>query len=190
MDGQETLWNAAAEHFIGNRVEILDLLHATGYIRKAAALFYSETGLQEVFAKFIIDYLLQGQISTVLVILNIWEQEAKLTGSKKEELRVIRGYLSNNAERMRYDEYLTAGYPIASGVIEGACRYVIKDRMERTGMRWSMSGAQTMLELRCISVNEEWEAFMSFHVDLENQRQYPWRAANDEDISLPLSQAA
>ena len=75
-------------------------------------------------------------------------------------------------------------------MIEGACRYVIKDRMERTGMRWSMTGAQTMLELRCISANEEWDAFMSFHVALENQRLYPWRAANDEDISLPLSQAA
>ena len=189
MDGQETLWNAAAEHFTDNRVEILDLLHATGYIRKAATLFYSETGLQEVFAKFVIDYLLQGQVSTVLVILNIWEQEAKLTGSKKEELRGIRGYISNNAERMRYDEYLAAGYPIASGVIEGACRYVIKDRMERTGMRWSMTGAQKMLGLRCISVNDEWDTFMSFHVNRENQRLYSTMTAANDD-SLPLSQVA
>ena len=190
MDGQEALWNAGKQHFSGNTVEILDLLHATGYVRKAAALFYSDAGHQEMFAKFAIGYLLRGEVATVLSILDIWGDEAKLAGNRKEELRVIRGYLRNNAERMRYDEYLAAGYPIASGVIEGACRYVIKDRMERTGMRWSMTGAQTMLELRCISVNEEWDAFMSFHVAQENQRLYPWRAANDEDISLPLSQAA
>ena len=190
MDGQETLWNAGRQHLSGNAIEILDLLHATGYVRKAAALFYCEAGHQEMFAKFAIGYLLRGEVATVLEILDIWGEEAKLTGNKKEELRIIRGYLNKNTDRMRYDEYLAAGYPIASGVIEGACRYVIKDRMERTGMRWSMSGAQTMLELRCISVNEEWEAFMSFHVDQENQRLYPWRAANDEDISLPLSQAA
>jgi len=188
MDGQEALWNASREHFPDNRVEILDLLHAAGYIRKAAALFYTETGLQKVFAKFAIGYLLQGQVAMVLAILDIWGEEAKLKGSKKEELRAIRGYIYNNAERMRYDKYLAAGYPIASGVIEGACRYVIKDRMERTGMRWTMAGAQTMLELRCVSVNEEQDAFISFHVTQENQRLYPMTAANDD--SLPLSQAA
>ena len=188
MDGQEALWNASRQHFPDNRVEILDLLHATGYIRKAAALFYTETELQEVFAKFTIGYLLQGQVAMVLTILDIWGEEAALKGCKKEELRAIRGYIHNNAERMRYDKYLAAGYPIASGVIEGACRYVIKDRMERTGMRWTMTGAQTMLELRCVSVNEEWDAFISFHVTQENQRLYPMTAANDG--SLPLSQAA
>jgi len=188
MDGQEALWNASQQHLPEKRVEILDLLHATGYIRKAAALFYTETGLQEVFAKFAIGYLLQGQVAMVLTILDIWGKELKLKDSKKEELLAIRGYLYNNIGRMRYDQYLAAGYPIASGVIEGACRYVIKDRMERTGMRWTMTGAQTMLELRCVSVNGEWDAFMSFHVTQENQRLYSMAAANDD--SLPLSQVA
>lgn len=188
MDGQEALWNASRQHFTENRVEILDLLHASGYIRKAAALFYTETKLQEVFAKFALGYLLQGQVAMVLTILDIWSEDFKLKDSKKAELHAIRGYLYNNIERMRYDKYLAAGYPIASGVIEGACRYVIKDRMERTGMRWTMTGAQTMLELRCVSVNEEWDAFMSFHVAQENQRLYSMAAANDD--SLTLSQAA
>jgi hypothetical protein len=51
---------------------------------------------------------------------------------------------------MRYDEYLACGYPIASGVIEGACRHMVKDRLERTGMNWTVAGAEAMLELRCI----------------------------------------
>ena len=85
---------------------------------------------------------------------------------------------------MRYDEYLAAGYPIASGVIEGACRHVIKDRMERSGMRWILSGAQSMLTLRCIYLNGDWEAYMKFHITKETCRLYPYRTANDGDNGL------
>ena len=61
--------------------------------------------------------------------------KGKLRGSKLEKLRRICNSLEKNRDRMRYDAYLAAGYPIASGVIEGACRYDVKDRMERAGMR-------------------------------------------------------
>ena len=57
---------------------------------------------------------------------------------------------------MRYDEYLAAGYPIASGVIEGACRHFVKDRMERADMRWMIEGAQAMLDLRSAALNGDW----------------------------------
>jgi hypothetical protein len=57
---------------------------------------------------------------------------------------------SNNVHRTAYDAYLEHGFPIASGVIEGACRGVVKDRMERSGMRWVISGARAMLDIRCI----------------------------------------
>ena len=73
-----------------------------------------------------------------------------------------------DGQRMRYDEYLRAGYPIASGVIEGACRHVVKDRMERSGMRWTIDGAQAMLDLRSTTINDQWSAF-------QNHRIYPER---------------
>ena len=56
---------------------------------------------------------------------------------------------------MKYDEYLAAGYPIGSGVVEGACRHLVKDRMEQTGMRWRIEGAQAILNLRAIYVNDD-----------------------------------
>jgi len=62
---------------------------------------------------------------------------------------------------MAYDVYLQLGFPIASGVIEGACRCVVKDRMERSGMRWVLSGARAMLSLRCISLSRLWDEYMS-----------------------------
>ena len=74
---------------------------------------------------------------------------------------------------MRYDEYLAAGYPIASGVIEGACRYVVKDRMERAGMRWTVEGAQAMLALRTTHINGQWKDFQKYRIKQERQRLYP-----------------
>ena len=87
---------------------------------------------------------------------------------------------------MRYDEYLAAGYPIASGVIEGACRHVVVDRMERSGMRWILTGAQAMLALRCIHINGDWEHFMAFHIEQEQHAIHPVTAANDEDYFCPM----
>jgi hypothetical protein len=86
---------------------------------------------------------------------------------------------------MAYHAYLAAGYPIASGVIEGACRHVVKDRMERSGMRWVLPGAHAMLGLRCIHLSGLWEEFMRFHIDRDRRRLYP-HAANDAHMQLPL----
>ena len=86
---------------------------------------------------------------------------------------------------MHYDEYLAAGYPIGSGIIEGACRHVIVDRMERSGMRWIMIGAKAMLGLRCIYINGNWDKFMEFNIQREQQMINPatakvTNAANDD----------
>ena len=74
---------------------------------------------------------------------------------------------------MRYNEYLALGYPIASGVIEGACRYVVKDRMERTGMRWVLKGAGSMLALRSVYSSGLWDEFTQFRMKRKCSRLYP-----------------
>ncbi len=65
---------------------------------------------------------------------------------------------------MRYDEYLAKGYPIASGVIEGACRHLVKDRLERAGMHWTRT-----------YVNGDWEEYQAYRIQRETQRLYPHR---------------
>src|SRR3954471_19616509 len=71
-----------------------------------------------------------------------------LKGPKQKTMRDAADYFEGNRDRMKYDAYLEAGYPIGSGVVEGACRHLVKDRLERTGMRGLPSGAQAMLDLR------------------------------------------
>jgi hypothetical protein len=106
-----------------------------------------------------------------------------LSEKRLKKLETICGYFENNARRMHYDQYLAAGYPIATGVIEGACRHVVKDRMERCGMRWTLPGAQAMLGLRCIYLNGDWDEYMKFHIYQENRRLYPRRAVNDNNYN-------
>ncbi len=113
----------------------------------------------------------------------------KLSASKNEKLKAICKFLQNNQHRMRYDEYLAAGYPIASGVIEGACRHFVKDRMERAGMRWTMEGAQAMLDLRSIALNGDWDGFTQYRIQRETKRLYP-HAEVIGTVEWPLAFAA
>src|SRR5436305_6305060 len=84
--------------------------------------------------------------------------------------------LHANLERMRYNEYLAAGYPIASGAIEGACRHLVKDRMERAGMHWVVEGAQAMLDVRSVYISGLWDEYQEYRIDRETSRLYPHRA--------------
>jgi len=73
---------------------------------------------------------------------------------------------------MKYDEYLSQGFPIASGVIEGACRHFVKDRMERAGMQWTIKGAQAMLDVRSIKLNGDWDQFTRYRIKQELKQNY------------------
>jgi hypothetical protein len=83
--------------------------------------------------------------------------------------------LQRNRRFMRYDEYLAAGYPIGSGVVEGACRHLVKDRMEQTGMRWRIAGAQAVLSLRAIYLNDDWDTFHADRIQAEQRKLYPYK---------------
>jgi hypothetical protein len=101
----------------------------------------------------------------------------KLTSERRKVVRSAPEYLGNNKAHMRYDEYLAAGYPIGSGVAGGACRHLVKDRMEQTGMRWTVEGAQAMLHVRALYLNDQWEAFHEHRVEREQARLYERPAA-------------
>ena len=101
----------------------------------------------------------------------------KLSGPKRKVVKSAVEYLANNRDHMRYDEYLAAGYPIGSGVAEGACRHLVKDRLEQTGMRWTVEGAQAMLHVRALYLNDQWEDYLAFRVGQEQARLYEQVAA-------------
>ena len=176
-DGQETLWQARHEYLPDHHAtEILDLLHVTPRLWQAAKLFFGEKSPQVVpFVRQRLTQVLQGKVATVVRGLRRLGSKQKLSAAKRRVLRRICGYLHKNRRRMRYDEYLAKGYPIASGVIEGACRHVIKDRLERAGMHWTVAGAQAMLDVRSVSVSGQWQAFQEQRIERATERLYPYR---------------
>jgi hypothetical protein len=171
-------------------LDILDLMHVLPRVWEAAHVFHAENSAEaSAFVRDHLTRILHGQAGNVIAA---WRRKATylgLTGGKKKSLRAICGFLQKNKHRMRYDEYLRLGCPVATGVIEGACRHVIKDRMERAGMRWKVPGAQAMLNLRTIYTNGDWAAFQDFRIALESECLYPNTKAF-ETKEWPAFQAA
>ncbi len=191
MDGQPSLWEEA-KRALGEtpRVEILDLLHATSHLWDAVHLFHAPgSALALKLMELLVLALLSGMSAGIVNLLEDAAVDVGLARSRRQQLTKICNYLRRHQARMHYDEYLAAGYPIASGVIEGACRHVVKDRMERAGMHWTIAGAQALLRLRCVAINGEWEAFMRYRTRQETARLYP-HAELVEQAEWPLPLAA
>jgi hypothetical protein len=176
-DGQEALWEACSACLPqGMWVGILDLLHVTPRLWAAGKLLYGLKGQQVLpSVRQWVTEVLEGKVDKVIRSLRRQGKQRGLRGVKKKALARITGYLHKNRQRMRYDEYLRQGYPIASGVIEGACRHLIKDRMERAGMHWTRAGAQAMLDVRSVWISDQWTTFQQQRIDHETERLYPHR---------------
>ena len=157
-------------------VDILDLLHATPRVWDMSRLFCRDQASRIAFVKERVGRILRGEVRAVVQGLRSLATRRGLDEERRKELEKVCTYFETNADRMRYDEYLAQGYPIASGVIEGACRHVVKDRMERTGMGWTVPGAQAMLSLRCLWLSDSWDPYLTFRMEQETHRLHPHRA--------------
>lgn len=186
-DGQEALWEARAawlpEH---HSVDILDLLHVTPRLWQAAHVFHPEkSAAAEQFVRQQLLRVLQGKTAGVLRRFRALGRARKLPPAKQQTLRTVCAYLQKNRQRMHYADYLAAGYPIASGAIEGACRHLVKDRMERAGMHWTMAGAQAMLNVRSVYCSDAWDEYQHYRIEQEQRQLYPYRELVTNPYALP-----
>lgn len=178
MDGEEKLWDMSNSMNVAqnqNNIQIIDIIHVSSYVWKAVEVLNPDNKTKDnrPIVKRYVGKILNGQVNSVIRSFRCLATRRDLKGDALKQVQKSANYLKKNAHRMRYHDYLAAGYPIASGVIEGACRHIIVDRMENSGMRWVMSGAKAMLNLRCIYINGSWDQFMNFHIQQEQQSIYP-----------------
>lgn len=160
-------------------VIIIDIYHVMEYLWRGAHIFHKE-GSEEA-ANWMTDKLtklLLGKVEEVIAELN--ELLKALSKGRKAQLRKIITYLVNGKEHMRYDIYLAKGYPIGSGVIEGACKNLVKDRMEQSGMRWTITGAEAVLNMRSIQINKMTGAYWKYHIAQERNRLYETLSESEE----------
>ncbi len=175
LDGDPKLWNKLSECLPADTIGILDIIHVTQYVWKAAKVFCKLPEDIQAFARTRILWILRGRASSVIRGLKHMSTARKLRGKPKETIATVCGYFGKHLDHMRYDEYLRAGYPIASGVIEGACCHLVKDRMERSGMRWRLSGAKAMLNVRAVHQSDYGTEFHTHRRQTEQAALHPLR---------------
>ena len=153
---------------------ILDLMHALEKLWKASYVFHAEGSLEADL--WVLDRtlrILSGDVGQVVKGLRQSITKRGLSGAKRKTLEGVADYLYRNRTRMRYDEYLANGWPIASGPVEGACKHLIKDRMERSGMRWTEQMAEAIVQLRAVYLSGDFDQYWQFHIDEDQKRLYP-----------------
>jgi len=187
MDGAPTLWKKLKRLMKTLSVTIvciLDLFHVMDYLWDAARCVHgSDDHAAEAFVTDRLRRILNGDVGRVIGGLRQMlakdkerkKAKRRFSSTQRQTLNKVINYLDRKKQFMRYDEYLAKGYPIGSGVVEGACGHLVKDRMEGSGMRWSVPGAQSMLDLRCVYLNEDWQDFHDYRINERVRNMYPYR---------------
>src|SRR5215813_13696717 len=171
VDGNETqlelVYRAAAEAG-GEVTVILDVIHVLEYLWKAAYCFHADgTPEAEGWVHKRLLMLLEGvDASNVAAGMT---RSATLNGlERRDAVDDCAAYLRKYRGLLNYADALAKGFPIATGVVEGACRYLIRDRMDKTGARWSLRGAEAVLKLRALRSGGDFDAYWQFHLRAEH----------------------
>jgi hypothetical protein len=169
-DGAEALQQQMQAH-LPQHTLVLDIIHATEYLWDAVNGWLGDTHPERQHGMGAdAPHLLCGETQIVITWLERVASDDAVTPSQRTALLRAAGYYRRNQPYMRYDQYLAQGWPIGTGVVEGACRHVVTNRMEQSGMRWTEDGAQAVLDLRAIRINGQWETSWTYHRQQQHER--------------------
>jgi hypothetical protein len=164
---------------------VLDFIHVLEYLWKAAHCFFTPGDkAAEPWVMQRALRLLQGKVSDVAAGMRRSATLQKLSKSARENVDKCADYLLKYRQHLQYDQFLSKGFPIASGVIEGACRHLIKDRMDITGARWRLDRAEAVLQIRALRSSGDFEQYWDFHKIKEFTRNHVDKFLNP-DILIP-----
>ncbi|MDQ6614913.1 MAG: ISKra4 family transposase [Actinomycetota bacterium] len=159
---------------------IIDLIHVIEYLWGAAWCFFPEADpAAETWVRTKALAILEGNALHVAAGIRRRATTTGLAPAKRKNADTCTTYLTNKAPYLNYPQALAAGWPIATGVIEGACRFLVADRMDITGARWSAEGAEAILKLRSVRSNRDFDDYWEFHLDQERRRVHESRYANN-----------
>lgn len=152
---------------------VLDILHVMEYLWEAGTALHGEKGTgRTAWVREHALAILEGRVGRVIGGLKQILTKQDLRTSQVKALQKAITYFENHKHMMHYDRYLALGYPIATGLIEGTCGSLIKDRADRSGSRWSAAGIQAVLNLRAVMKNGDWDDYWSYYMRAEHDRLY------------------
>ena len=190
VDGNEpqlaNLRELSRQHGIELTV-VVDLIHVLEYLWTASYAFNPDGSpeAQQWVTERLLE-LLRGKSSDVAAGIRRSATLRGLSGEDRLAADDCADYLLKYRDYLRYDQYLAKGFPISTGVIEGACRYLVKDRMDITGAKWSLAGAEAVLKLRALRASGDFDEYWSFHEAREHDRIHRARYAGTEPPAVPL----
>jgi len=152
---------------------IVDIIHVIEYLWKAGRAFHPKSGPElEKWVQYRLLKILEGNAGLMAGGMRRSATLKKLTDKQREPVEACATYLKNKAPYLKYDRYLDQGFPIATGVIEGACRHLVKDRMDITGAKWRLTSAEAVLRLRALRSSNDFDEYWDFHEACEYERNH------------------
>ena len=188
VDGNETqldiLEELAEQHEVPLTI-VLDIFHVLGYVWKAGHALEAEgsTALEQ-WVLHRLGRVLEGRARFVAAGMRRSATKRRLTKRQREPIDRCANYLLKYQDYLAYDQYLDAGLPIGSGVIEGACRHLVNDRLGLTGARWRLRGAEAVLRLRALRSSGDFDEYWKFHEAQEYERTHRQRYADRQVPAL------
>lgn len=183
-DGCEALQSRIQKQFPEFTL-ILDFVHANEYLWEAVNALWGENNPQrDLRVAELTLQMLCNHTDHVIADLRTLLHTQTLNTSQRQTVTKAANYFERNLPYMDYRTYLHQGFPIASGVIEGACRHLVKDRFELSGMRWTYEGAESLLHLRAVAENDDWQDYHTFRKQRRHDRLYPHPSAQSPSAEL------
>ena len=147
---------------------ILDIIHVSEYVWDAAtAIFGEKSPSKSPWVRGVLVDVLNSKTTKVIKDLKRINNQNKLSETKQKQVEKTITYFTNHQHKMDYKTFIEKGYPVSSALVEAACGHLVKERMEQSGMRWSSQGAQNIMDMRAVKLNDDMEDFMDFRIKKE-----------------------
>jgi hypothetical protein len=158
---------------------VIDFIHVAQYVWKAAGAFFPGQELEpDCWTRGRLLEILRGKASLIAAGMRRSATLREMAAAERKPVDECADYLLHYSPYLQYDKALAEGVPIATGVIEGACRHLVQDRMNLTGARWGLTGAEAVLRLRALRSSNDFDAYWNFHEQQEYERNHASRYAN------------
>jgi len=191
IDGQDyqmTQIEAALKRQQVQATIVLDIIHVIEYLWKAAHQFFEEGSFScERWVESKLQLILEKGGRKTAGSIRMSAAKYSLEAKKKKIIEKAATYIADRAPYTNYCYYLKKGYPIGTGVIEGTCRFLVKDRMDITGARWGLTGAEAVLKLRSLLKSRDLDEYWNYHLLQEYQKNHVAKFSNLPEIVQSLS---
>ncbi len=156
---------------------ILDIIHVSEYVWDAAtAIFGEKSQSKSAWVRGVLIDILNSKTTKVISDLKRINNQKQLSDTKQKQVEKAITYFTNHQHKMDYKTFIKKGYPVSSALVEAACGHLVKERMEQSGMRWSSQGAQNVMDIRAVKLNDDMESFMDFRIKKEQEAAFRYAA--------------